>query len=161
MKPSVSLRHEFVEYIPSDLKDGTIYVSMTFATAVHKCCCGCGNEVVTPLSPTDWKLIFDGVSITLHPSIGNWSFDCQSHYFMRRNQVIWAPKWSQEEIDIGRARERSAKKGYFESADAAHDYMAQENLGSLESSKAKNGFWRKLIKCLSQFFAKQRFLLPK
>lgn len=150
MKPAVPLRYEFVEHIPSDLKDGTIYVSMAYATAVHKCCCGCGNEVVTPFSPTDWKLIFDGESISLHPSIGNWSFDCKSHYFIRRNRVIWVPKWSQEEINIGRARDRSAKKRYFETADTAPDYMAQENLGSLESSKAKKGFWRKLINWLSQ-----------
>ena len=147
MKPVVSLRHEFVEYIPSDLKDGTIYVSMTFATAVHKCCCGCGNEVVTPLSPTDWKLIFDGVLITLHPSIGNWSFYCQSHYFIRRNQVIWAPKWSQEKIAIGRARDRSAKQRYFETADTSPDYTPQERLGNY---KEKKSFWRSLIKWLAK-----------
>jgi len=36
-----------------------------YATAVHKCACGCGKEVVTPLSPTDWKLIFDGKALSL------------------------------------------------------------------------------------------------
>jgi hypothetical protein len=107
------LTHEFVEYIPQDLKDGTIYVSIPFATAAHRCCCGCGSEVVTPLSPTDWRLTFDGETISLEPSIGNWSFGCQSHYWIRRNQVKWAPRWSEREIQAGRAEDRSAKEQQF------------------------------------------------
>ena len=59
---------------PDELEQGTIYVSIRFATASHLCCCGCGNKVVTPIRPTDWKLIFDGKTISLDPSIGNWSF---------------------------------------------------------------------------------------
>jgi hypothetical protein len=47
-----------------------------------KCCCGCGHEVVTPFSPTDWKLTFDCVSVSLYPSIGNWSPPCRAHYFI-------------------------------------------------------------------------------
>ena len=81
--------HEFVEYIPEKLSDGTIYISTTYGTAVHKCCCGCGNEVVTPLTPTDWKLIFDGETISLHPSIGNWNLDCKSHYWIKNNEIKW------------------------------------------------------------------------
>ena len=55
-----SLRHEFVSYIPEALYDGVLYVSIPFATVMHRCCCGCGNEVVTPLDPTDWQMTFDG-----------------------------------------------------------------------------------------------------
>ena len=106
--------HEFVQYIPSELEEGKIYVTVEFATAVHKCCCGCGNKVVTPLSPMDWELSFNGESISLEPSIGNWSFPCQSHYWIKRNQVRWAQSWSQSKIDAGRARERLAKEKYFE-----------------------------------------------
>jgi hypothetical protein len=51
----------------------TIYISIRFATVGHKCCCGCGREVITPLSPTDWSLTSDGETVSLHPSIGNWS----------------------------------------------------------------------------------------
>ena len=93
-----TLAHEFVDYVPNDLKEGTIYVSMQFATAVHKCCCGCGKEVVTPFSPTDWKLTFDGQSITLHPSIGNWSFSCQSHYWIEHNTIRLEPRWRIERL---------------------------------------------------------------
>ena len=98
MKQQTVLTHEFVELIPDDLKEGVIYVCVQYATVAHKCCCCCGKEVVTPLSPTDWKLMFDGKTITLDPSIGNWNFECQSHYWIRGNRVRWAPKWSQEMI---------------------------------------------------------------
>jgi hypothetical protein len=71
MKPPKTLTHEFVEFIPDAIEEGKIYVSIGYATAIHKCACGCGREVVTPLSPTDWKLIFDGKTVSLDPSIGN------------------------------------------------------------------------------------------
>ena len=145
MRQEKTLTHEFVEFIPDALKEGVLYVSMEYATVVHKCCCGCGKEVVTPLSPTDWKLIFDGKTISLEPSIGNWSFRCKSHYFIRRNIVIWAPRWSQKQINAERARDRSAKKRYYEPAEAAAGYKTQENL---DNSNAKTSFWRKLIKWL-------------
>lgn len=114
MKRTVRLKHEFVEYIPEKLQEGTIYVSMAYATAAHKCCCGCGKEVVTPLSPTDWQLTFDGLSITLYPSIGNWSFACQSHYWIRCNKIRWAARWSSEEIEYGRADDRKIKDKYYD-----------------------------------------------
>jgi len=111
----ISLGHKFVEFIPTELEDGKIYISIRFATASHKCCCGCGSVVVTPISPTDWKLIFDGKSISLYPSIGNWGFKCQSHYWIQNNQVVWAPQMSQEDIEEGRAHDRMAKEVYFRS----------------------------------------------
>ena len=110
IRREIVLKHEFVEYIPEDLKEGTIYVSLAFATAAHNCCCGCRNVVITPLSPTDWKLIFDGESISLDPSIGNWSFPCQSHYWITRNKARWAPQWSKKQIEAGRLRDRLASR---------------------------------------------------
>jgi hypothetical protein len=82
--------HEFVEFVPEQLAEATLYISMGYATAIHLCLCGCGQRVVTPLSPTDWRLTYDGESVSLDPSIGNWSFRCRSHYVIRRNHVIWA-----------------------------------------------------------------------
>lgn len=113
MKRISSLTHEFVEYIPDTLEQGKIYISTTFATAIHRCCCGCGNEVVTPLSPTDWQLTFDGVSISLYPSIGNWSFDCQSHYWIEHNQIKWARRLSRKKIWGARIRDLLVKNKYF------------------------------------------------
>jgi Family of unknown function (DUF6527) len=87
------MKYEFVEYVPDELTEGMLYVSIPFATAVHKCCCGCGREVVTPLAPTGWSLTFDGKTVSLAPSIGNWSYPCQSHYWIRRNNVEWVSRW--------------------------------------------------------------------
>ena len=113
MKRKVVLKYKFVEYIPTQLKEGEIYISVEFGTVVHKCCCGCGSEVVTPLSPTDWKLTFDGESITLYPSIGNWNLACKSHYWIKNNRVNWAEEWSGEKIDAGRRNDYLKKKEYY------------------------------------------------
>jgi hypothetical protein len=137
MRQEKNLTHEYVEFIPDVLKEGTLYVSMEYATVVHKCCCGCGKEVVTPLSPTDWKLIFDGKTITLDPSIGNWSFHCKSHYWIRGGKVKWARRWSQEEIDAGRAGNRFAKERYFD---------AVETPGHGLTQKASRSLWQKMKK---------------
>ncbi|MGZ4753422.1 MAG: DUF6527 family protein [Acidimicrobiia bacterium] len=107
------LRHEFVEFIPSVQEDGVLYISIEFATAVHRCCCGCGEKVVTPISPTDWKLTYDGRTVSLTPSIGSWGLKCQSHYWVRNNRVEWAPRMSRDRIDAGRRRARIAKQQHF------------------------------------------------
>jgi len=133
MKRQTALAHEFVEFIPDQLKEGILYISIPFATVAHKCCCGCGQEVVTPLSPTDWMLIFDGQSISLDPSIGNWSFPCKSHYWIRSGKVRWAAMWSQDEIDAGRAADRMAKDKYYGGRDAVP-----------QQDGRKRPFWRKL-----------------
>ncbi len=148
MKRTITLTHEFVEYIPDRLVDGTIYVSMAFATVAHKCCCGCGNEVITPLSPTDWRLIFDGQSISLEPSIGNWNFACQSHYWIRRNRVSWVRRWSQEEINVGRAHDLLAKKRYFDSTKTPTAHGTASGVEGSGESKPKESLWRKLEKWL-------------
>jgi hypothetical protein len=108
-----SLRHEFVRHIPESLEEGVLYISIEFATAMHKCFCGCGAEVATPLAPTQWKLIFDGETVSLDPSVGNWSYDCKSHYWIDRNRIVWARRWSRSEIECVRERERREKEEYF------------------------------------------------
>lgn len=113
MKSEIMLAFEFVEFIPDDLRERTLYISIPYCTAVHKCFCGCGREVVTPLSPVAWQLIFDGKTVSLYPSIGSWSLPCQSHYFITKNKVVWAPKWSDKRIAKGREREATAKERYF------------------------------------------------
>lgn len=146
MKRGLSLKHEFVEYIPDDLEDRTIYISIAFATVAHKCCCGCGSEVITPLSPTDWQLIFDGKSISLYPSIGNWNFACRSHYWIERNMVKWAPRWSQEKINAGRAHDALAKKRYFDSNKMSTANTTIANLEVSKKGKSRKSIWQKLKK---------------
>jgi Family of unknown function (DUF6527) len=139
-----ALVHEFVEFMPEELKEGVLYVSMQHAIAIHRCCCGCRNEVVTPLSPTDWQLTFDGDSITLCPSIGNWGFDCQSHYWIKRNAVRWSSHWTSEEIKTGRVADIRAKKEYL-GLSASPDLLDGSPESKLTSSTpTSDGFWRAL-----------------
>ena len=135
----MKLSHRFVTNIPDVLDDGVIYVSIDFATAIHKCCCGCGKEVVTPLSPSDWKLIFDGRTISLDPSIGNWSFPCQSHYWIRRNKVVWARRWSRQEIQKARERDLLGRRHF-----AREQVIADELAGDATSRTPKSGWWARL-----------------
>ena len=114
MKRETPFRHEFVEFMPPQLEPGVVYVSIEYATASHLCACGCGMKVVTPISPTDWQLSFDGDTISLHPSIGNWSYPCRSHYIIRRNRALWAGDMSEEDIARGRVHDRLVKGRYFD-----------------------------------------------
>ena len=112
-KRQIHISHQFVEFIPERLDEGVLYISKRYGTAIHKCCCGCGEEVVTPLNPTDWSLRMDGNFVTLEPSIGNWSYACRSHYWIRRSKVIWAGQMSQHRIERGRAINSVKKQVYF------------------------------------------------
>lgn len=129
----MKLEHRFVEFVPKELENNVLYISIRFRTAVHKCACGCGIKTVTPLSPTDWKLIFNGKSVSLDPSIGNWGFPCQSHYWIYKNKIEWAPKWSEEMIEKGKEESKNIKKKYYNS----------DNLNSSrDSSKTKSAWWK-------------------
>ena len=66
MKQQV-LTPAFVELIPEKLDTGVLYVSERFKLAVHRCCCGCMNEVVTPLSPAEWRLKRTATRVSLTP----------------------------------------------------------------------------------------------
>ena len=105
-----TIQHKFVEFIPDVIEEGVLYISIEYCTAIHKCVCGCGNEVVTPLSPTDWEITFNGRVVSLSPSIGNWSFKCKSHYWIRQNKIRFARRWSDWEIEDGRRKDFEKKK---------------------------------------------------
>lgn len=119
----MKLRHKFVKNIPEDMEDGVIYISMDYSVAIHKCCCGCGNQIVTPFSPTDWKITFDGKTVSLYPSIGNWSIPCKSHYWIKNSEVKWAPKWSKEEIKENRKKDKFNKDSYFKKKKSLLDFF--------------------------------------
>lgn len=108
------LEHRFVENLPEKLEPGILYVSMAYATAAHRCCCGCGEEVVTPFTPTDWSMTFDGETISLSPSVGNWQQPCRSHYVVKRGRVIEAGPWSPEQVTAEQARDRAAKARFYD-----------------------------------------------
>jgi hypothetical protein len=109
-----SIRPEFVEFIPDKVKESILYISCHYATATHKCACGCGEIVVTPISPTYWSMIWNGETVSLDPSIGNWSLPCQSHYWILENKIVWARTWSAQEIKEGRKDDALKAARYFE-----------------------------------------------
>lgn len=79
--------HIFVSEIPRDLEGNTLYVSLTYATAIHLCP-GCERKVVTPFAPESWHLIFDGETVSISPSIWNKAHECQTHYWIDRDRIV-------------------------------------------------------------------------
>ena len=136
--------NEFVEFVPANIEAGTLYISMEYATAVHLCACGCGNKVVTPFSPTDWKLTFDGRTVSLHPSIGNWSFPCQSHYWIKSSKVQWAPAWNKEQIDHGRTTDHQHRLEHFK----------EEALREVARAPARRGLFARALTWLKSLFSR-------
>ncbi len=127
------LSHQIVETIPERLEEGILYVSLRYGTALHKCACGCGEEVVTPLNPTDWSIRLDQSGVTLHPSIGNWSFACQSHYWIRRGKIVWAGRMTRQQIERGREFDQHSKKQYFAEVNRNKRLNSQQAPGILET----------------------------
>jgi hypothetical protein len=137
----MKIQHRFVECIPDSVDSGVLYISISYATAIHLCVCGCGKEVVTPFTPTDWKLIFDGETVSLTPSIGNWSFPCRSHYFIKRNRIEVAGKISQQTIGRNREYDRRLKNHqYRESSDAFYEPVNEAPTTEVQDNFVKTGF---------------------
>ena len=145
MNPLMKLKHEFVESFPDDLKSGIIYLSVVYATAAHKCCCGCGEKVITPISPKGWTLIFNGEAISLQPSIGNWNFICQSHYWIEGNSVVWVDD-SQGDVVVAKADNASAKTKQFGSTVDRIVPDQTAPVGKPVEAKPKESFWQKAKK---------------
>jgi hypothetical protein len=101
----------FVKNIPEQLEDGVLYVSHECHVALHKCACGCGEEVATPLVPTEYDFTMEDEGASIWPSIGNHDFPCGSHYIIKRGRIHWADKMSRAQIEAGRAHDRLLKRG--------------------------------------------------
>ncbi|MBX9789997.1 MAG: hypothetical protein K2Y37_13850 [Pirellulales bacterium] len=141
------LEHRFVKHAPDLLEPGILYISMEYCTVTHSCCCGCGEEVVTPLGPTDWKLTFDGETISLWPSVGNWTLKCRSHYIIDHGRVLKAPPLTKRQIAAEQRRNGSAKASHY-NPDKVPDRIeavsdAAASLGTSSQSGALNR-WSKV-----------------
>ena len=141
---TAELTPEFVEFIPEVLEDGRLYISQIYATAVHKCCCGCGLKVITPLSPTGWRLTVDGNFVSLDPSIGNWGYPCKSHYWIRRNAVQWSYEMTPEEIEAGRRYDAQVKERYFNTAERRPEPEPAAHPVEADAGGADLSFWQRL-----------------
>ncbi|MCD2173967.1 DUF6527 family protein [Rhizobium sp. C4] len=104
------------------MDDGVLYISEEFGTAAHNCCCGCGVKIVTPLKPGKWEMKNENGLVTLHPSIGNWSSACQSHYVIARNEIRWTRAFSADEIQANRVHDQRVSA-------AAHAERQAQELG--------------------------------
>lgn len=140
----IHLEHRFVHYIPEQLEPGVIYISMDFATAAHGCCCGCGEQVITPFTPTDWKLTFDGETISLWPSIGNWNFPCRSHYIIKRSRILGAEPWSDAQIARGRRRDKHNKQNQYD--EKARCETGDATGESAQPGNEGHGLWERVKK---------------
>jgi hypothetical protein len=134
---------EFVEYVPKELAESVLYISIAYRTAVHRCPCGCGNRVVTPISPADWQLFFDGDTVSLTPSVGNWAFPCRSHYWIEANKVRWAGVWNDERIAANRLRDHWDRERYF--ADRATDEQEPAAFG-IRNGPGRDTWFRRLFR---------------
>lgn len=122
-----SIRPAFIERIPKTLDNGVLYISLKYGTAAHSCCCGCGTKIVTPIKPGRWDLDRNDDVVSLYPSVGNWSAECQSHYWIRNNRINWSHAFTPEQIAANRASDQRVRE-------QAH---AKRYIGEL-------GFWNRL-----------------
>ena len=105
---------EFVDDIPRELDHDKLYICCRYRAVTHLCACGCGIEINTPMHPTGWTIIYNGDSVSLFPSVGNWSENCQSHYWVTNNQIHWTTRWSRRKIEQARrARDRELGLYFF------------------------------------------------
>ena len=101
---------DWVEEMPSTLSPGCLYVSIKHRLTEHLCACGCGAEVSLPLGPAEWRIEYDGDSVSVRPSIGNWRLPCRSHYMIDHGVTRWCMSWTEEEVGWGRMRDREVKQ---------------------------------------------------
>lgn len=108
------MHHKFVDTIPNELEDNVLYISLEYNIAKHLCPCGCGSEVVTSLSPVGWQLHYNGETVSLTPSIGNFLRECKSHYFITKDNVVWANSMSKDAIEVAIQRDQRDLNEYID-----------------------------------------------
>ncbi len=127
MRVDRKINHEFVDFIPRELEDDTLYISIEYGAASHRCFCGCGAEVVTPISPVGWQLTYDGEVVWLSPSVGSWNLTCRSHYWIKADRVVWAGEMSDREIAAVQLRDRIDITKHYEPAAMAKSVELEQN----------------------------------
>lgn len=135
------IRPQFVDFIPQRLEVGVLYISERYKTASHICPCGCGEKVVTPLSPVDWTLRNSAGVVSLHPSIGNWNYSCRSHYWIRRNHVVWAGSMTEEEVVSVQTQDRADKAKYIRQVNLRKDLAATEAASTTATNDLGSSPW--------------------
>ena len=105
-------------------------------------------NTVTPFTPTDWKMMFDGETVSLNPSIGNWTLACRSHYVIKRGRVIEAGPWTDKQVEAERRRDRTAKARFFGVPEPTEPVTTE---GQAETpSQAKPGFVGRILRWVAK-----------
>lgn len=79
---------KFIELMPKEIEEGILYISLVYSTTCHKCFCGCGVETFAPIGKDGWKQTNINGFVSLSPSLQQ-RLECQSHYHLTENKVIW------------------------------------------------------------------------
>lgn len=122
---------------PDEFESDKLYYSEECEVAGHLCACGCGNEVITPITSTEWTISDSSNFPSLSPSIGNWQLPCRSHYWIRNGYVNWSGDWSKEQIEAGRINEEIKRVAFYE---------------DLKPDLVKKSIFRKLLDLLKKWF---------
>jgi hypothetical protein len=97
----VTFTPEFVETIPSELKEGVLYISKKYGICIHLCACGCGVKTPLPIKGEGiecdeihqpWTITEVDGKVSLTPSIGNFSGEdpYHAHYVITDNIATFA-----------------------------------------------------------------------
>lgn len=127
-----SITPQIVELAPSPLQDGALYISPKYKVAIHLCACGCGEKVVTPLSAAEWQVDLHGGTVSMSPSIGNWSMACKSHYWIRKGRIVWS----------GAISKKAMKQVFAQDQQAIALQQSLANAKSPKTGGWLGSFWR-------------------
>ncbi|WP_418225310.1 DUF6527 family protein [Burkholderia pseudomallei] len=108
-------------------------------------------------------MTYDGESISLTPSVGNWYSGCRSHDIVRQGRVIEAESWSQAQIEAEHRRDVAAKASFYSDKVAVDDAQASTPGNPAVSvaererpSQGAGGFWSAVAAWLLEAVAKLR-----
>jgi len=90
-------------------------------------------------------MTYDGVNVSMHPSIGNWSLACRSHYVIRNGKVRWAGAWSDEKVVQGRQKDQASKQRYYAEDQQSTREGIQNASPTNETTGVKKGLLSKLF----------------
>ncbi|MDB5824999.1 MAG: hypothetical protein JWR21_3703 [Herminiimonas sp.] len=141
-----SLVPQYVVHLPEQLEAGVLYISEEFSLAAHLCCCGCGEEVSLPLNPARWSILRSRTgAVSVCPSVGNWKYNCGSHYWIRENQVIDAGPMSARAIEQVIERDKRDRNGYVALKNSSEKLSWWQAAGR-KANQAVFRFWQSLFK---------------
>lgn len=68
------------------------------------------------LAPERWHLSYDGEFLSLNPSIGNSRLHCRSHYWIRRNKVVWCRPMTPVTSALAQKREDQERESKYDAS---------------------------------------------